>query len=100
MALTKASALRLTGLAMQEGAVAVRGRLSQGEGGEYRVGDRNLSECLTQYEGREVIVILAPVDNALHAQVRQCGVCGRDYEGDECPFCAKARARLRGRGSR
>jgi len=43
-----------------------------------------------------VIIILASVDTTAHTRLQQCYVCGRDYEGDECPHCATARARLRG----
>jgi hypothetical protein len=97
MAVSKASALRLAGNAMDMGAVALRGPLSLVGNGQFSIGDRNLSEWLTRYEGQEVIVILAAVDASVHDQLRQCGVCGRDYEGTECPHCASVRARLRGR---
>ena len=96
MALTKPNALRLASHAMNEGAVALRGQLLQDENAQYNIGDRNLSEWLAQAEGNEVIIILASVDTATHTRFRQCGVCGRDYEGEECPHCATARARLRG----
>jgi hypothetical protein len=96
MALSKANALRLASNAMDIGAVALRGPLSL-EGNEFTIGDRNLSEWLSRYADQEVIVILAPVDTNVYAEVRQCGVCGRDYEGSECPHCAEVRARLRGR---
>ena len=96
MALTKPNALRLASHAMTEGAVALRGQLLQDKDGQYNVGDRNLSEWLAQAEGNEVIIILASVDTTAHTQLQQCYVCGRDYEGDECPHCATARARLRG----
>lgn len=97
MAVSKASALRLAGNAIDIGAMALRGPLLLDEKGQFAVGDRNLSEWLSQYADQEVIVILAVVDAGLQAQVRQCGVCGRDYEGPECPHCAQVRARLRGR---
>jgi len=97
MAISKESALRLAGNAMDMGAVALRGLLFKEGDGEFTVGDRNLSEWLSRYAGQQVIVILAPVDTTDHNQVRVCGVCGRDYEGTECPHCAQVRARLRGR---
>ena len=97
MELSKESALRLASKAMDMGAVALRGLLSQESDGQYTVGDRNLSEWLSRYTDQQVVVILAPVDTSDHDQVRQCGVCGRDYEGAECPHCAHVRARLRGR---
>lgn len=97
MALSKESALRLAANAMDMGAVALRGLLSEDGDGEFAVGDRNLSQWLSRYAGQQVIVILAPVDTTHHDQVRVCGVCGRDYEGAECPHCAHVRTRLRGR---
>ncbi len=96
MALSKASALRLASNAMDMGAIALRGPLSLEENGEFTIGDRNLSEWLSRYEGQEMVVVLAPVDTSTYDQPRQCGVCGRDYEGSECPHCAEVRARLRG----
>lgn len=97
MALSKESALRLAANAMDMGAVALRGLLSKEGDGEFTVGDRNLSEWLSRYSGQQVIVILSPVDTSDQHQVRVCGVCGRDYEGVECPHCAQVRTRLRGR---
>jgi hypothetical protein len=97
MTVSKASALRLAGNAMDMGAVALRGPLSLEADGHFNIGERNLSEWLSRYTGQEVIVILATVDADFHDQLRQCGVCGRDYAGSECPHCASVRARLRGR---
>lgn len=97
MALSKAKVLWLASRAVDEGAIVLRGALAQGADGQFTVGDHNLSRWLSQHAGQELIVILAPVDVDSHTQRRQCGVCGRDYEGAECPHCAQARARLRGR---
>ena len=97
MALSKASALRLAHNAMDAGAVTMRGPLVKSEDGQFTVGDRSLSEWLSQHAGQDLIIILAPVDTAAQLQRRQCSACGRDYEGTECPHCAQARARLRGR---
>lgn len=96
MALSKAAALRLASNAMDSGAVALRGLLSLDDDGDFVVGDRNLSEWLSRYLDQQVIVILAPLDTDSYNEIRQCGVCGRDYEGSECPHCAEVRARLRG----
>jgi len=97
MALSKASALRLASNAMDAGAVALRGLLAPDKNGQFTIGDRNLSEWLNRFSGQELIIILAPVDTDLKPEQRQCTVCGRDYQGSECPHCAEARARLRGR---
>jgi hypothetical protein len=97
MALSKGSALRLANHALSEGAVALRGRLAHGEDGQMKIGDRSVSEWLGQYEGYELILIAAPMDASLPERNQSCNVCGRDYEGPECPYCSRARARLRGR---
>lgn len=97
MAVSKTNALRLASSAMDMGAVALRGLLSQEEDDRFTVGNRDLSEWLSRYAGQEIIVILVPVDTSDQDQIRQCGVCGRDYQGSECPHCVEVRARLRGR---
>jgi len=96
MALSKANALRLASNAMDMGAVALRGPMALDAEGQFTIGDRSLSEWLSRYVGQEVVVILAAVDTDSRVQRRVCGVCGRDYEGEECPHCAEVRARLRG----
>ena len=95
MAFSKGNALRLAEHAIREGALAQRGRLARGSDGQLTVNDRNVSEWLGQYEGRELIILLVPIEVSQPERSRQCGVCGRDYEGPECPHCASARARLR-----
>ena len=97
MAIPKATALRLASNAMDSGAVALRGPLALDENGTYTIGGRNLSEWLVRYLDQQVIVILAPIDTDSPGEVRQCGACGRDYAGSECPHCADVRARLRRR---
>ncbi len=96
MVISKPGALRLASKAMDMGAIALRGSLSLETDGDVIVGDRNLSEWLSRHAGQEVIIILAPVDPRSDDITHVCGVCGRDYEGTECPHCAEVRARLRG----
>ncbi|GAB4528295.1 MAG: hypothetical protein Kow0063_04370 [Anaerolineae bacterium] len=97
MALPKAKALRLASDAMDMGAMVVRGPLSLAEDGQFTIGSRNLTEWLGRHADQEVIIILAPIDTNTDDEIHQCGVCGRDYQGPECPHCAQVRARLRGR---
>jgi hypothetical protein len=97
MTLSRAGALRLAEQAIREGALALRGRLVRGENGQLKVDDRSVTGWLGQYEGREVIILLAPMEANGPERSRQCAVCGRDYDGPECPHCSSARARLRGR---
>ncbi len=97
MGLSKASALRLASDAMRDGATALRGRLVREEDGRFKVDGRDLSALLDELSGLEAVIIVAPLDEAHASEVRQCGTCGREYEGPECPHCASARRRLRGR---
>lgn len=96
MAISKTNALRLASDAIHDGAVAMRGPLAKNEEGQFLVGDRSLTQWLEQHQGQELVIILAPIKARADQTLRQCAVCGRDYEGDECPHCARARIRLRG----
>jgi hypothetical protein len=97
MTVSKANALRLASNAADLGAVTLSGLLSQGEDGQYFVGDRSLSDWLERNVDQEVVVVLASVEADSNGLRRTCGVCGRDFKGTECPHCARARRRLRGR---
>jgi hypothetical protein len=98
MSLSKVNALRLADHAIREGAAALRGRLERGEDSQLRIDGRSVSDWLAQYEGCELIILLAPMETGQPERALQCSACGRDYVGAECPHCASARARLRGRG--
>ncbi len=96
MSFSKVNALRLADHAMREGAVALRGHLERDGDNQLRIDGRSVSEWLGQYEGCDLIILLAPMEAGQSERTRQCGTCGRDYDGAECPHCASARARLRG----
>jgi hypothetical protein len=57
----------------------------------------NLIDWLAEHNETEVLLIAAPVGRSSTEQkVKSCLTCGRDYSGERCPYCAEARARLRG----
>jgi hypothetical protein len=90
----KASAQRLAGMALDLGASALRGALVRWDSG-WKVGETDLDEWLDKLAGRPIILIAAALDEEVEPP-KSCRVCGRDYVGDECPFCREARRRLRG----
>jgi hypothetical protein len=90
----KTSAQRLAGMALDLGASAVRGALVQKDSC-WKVGDTNLGEWLGKYAGQQIILIAAVLDEESEPP-KTCGVCGRDFVGEECPHCREARRRLRG----
>ncbi len=96
MAISRTEIRRLTMSAGEAGAPLLRGRLTQGPDGP-AINGVSLTEWLAQYQGQEVMLIAAPVGEAVdQSQLKTCPRCGRDYKGDFCPYCAEARARLRG----
>jgi len=96
MAVSKASALRLASDAKRDGALVFRGHLWRAENGQLKLDDRDLLSLLGEAEGAQAVIIVAPLEDSSSVQIRQCGICGREYEGVECPHCATARRRLRG----
>ena len=96
MAVSKSIALRLASDAKREGALVLRGQLQRTESGELQVNDRELLSLLEEGVGAEVVIIMATLEDSARAHTRVCAVCGREYQGEECPHCAMARQRLRG----
>ncbi len=96
MAISKSEARRLALNSMEMGAHVLRGTLTIGPDG-VKVDDKDIAEWLAQYSDWELILIAAPVGEiAIESEIKSCYTCGRDYKGDACPYCAEARARLRG----
>lgn len=89
----KTNAQRLAGMALDLGASALRGALVREDSG-WKVGDTELDEWLRKHAGRQIILIAAVLDEEAEPP-KTCGVCGRDYVGDGCPYCREARRRLR-----
>jgi hypothetical protein len=96
MAISKSEARRLAINSVEVGAHVLRGVLTIGADG-LKVGERDVSEWLAQHANTELILIAAPIGQiAIESEIKTCYTCGRDYTGNTCPYCAEARARLRG----
>jgi len=94
----KASIRELASAAYELDSGVVEGRLRRGaEDGRWMVGDVGLSEWLAGYDGQEIVLIVASLDDDRPLPSKVCRTCGTDYRGPECPRCREARIRLRGR---
>jgi hypothetical protein len=85
--------------AYEMGASVLRGELTRHGAGGWAVDGQLVAEWLADLEGQQVYLI-AIGDQAAAGQEavrRTCHTCGREYEGQECPYCREARLRLRGR---
>jgi hypothetical protein len=96
MAISKSDARHLAKEATEIGAHVLRGVLTIGPEGA-KVGETNVLDWLAQYADKELVLIATSVGQVfIESEVKICYTCGRDYTGDTCPYCAEARARLRG----
>jgi len=96
MAISKSEARSLAKDATEIGAHVLRGILKADTGGA-KIGETDVLEWLSQYTDKEVVLIVSAVGKGfIESEVKICYTCGRDYTGDTCPYCAEARARLRG----
>jgi hypothetical protein len=94
----KASIRELSKAAYELESGVLEGHLTRdSESGVWMVGTRQLDTWLERYEGHEVVLIVASLDDERPMPVRTCRTCGREYRGTECPRCREARIRLRGR---
>jgi hypothetical protein len=94
----KASIRELASAAYELDSGVVEGRLRRGaEDGRWMVGDVGLNEWLAGYDGQEIVLIVASLDDDRPLPSKVCRTCGMDYRGVECPRCREARIRLRGR---
>ena len=96
--LRKASIRELTTAAYELGSGVVQGRLRRSaDGSSWVVGGRALDDWLNTYDGQEIVLIVASLDDQRPLESRVCGTCGTEYAGMHCPRCHEARLRLRGR---
>jgi hypothetical protein len=96
VAISKSDARRLAKDGVEMGAHVLRGILTIGPDGA-KIDKRNILEWLAQHADMELILIAAPINRVTaESQTKTCFTCGRDYQGDACPYCTEARARLRG----
>ena len=96
MAISKSDARQLAKSGLEMGAKVLRGVVTVGPDG-VKIDDKNIGEWLAQFADSELVLVAAPLSTmAVGSEVKTCFTCGRDYTGDTCPYCAEARARLRG----
>lgn len=95
--ISRNDAHRLAREAVGLGAQVLRGTVAL-EADGVKVGDTSIFDWLAQLTGSELMLIAVPVGRVAkpREEVQSCNTCGRDYTGPTCPYCAEARARLRG----
>ena len=93
----KASIRELSSAAYELDSGVVEGHLRRAdEDGHWTVGGTPLSDWLAKYDGQEIVLIVASLDDDRPVPSKVCRTCGNDYVGIECPRCREARIRLRG----
>jgi hypothetical protein len=93
----KASIRELASAAYELDSGVIEGRLHRdADSGRWMMGSTQLSEWLTQYNGQEIVLIVASLEDDRPVPSKVCRTCGTDYVGIECPRCREARIRLRG----
>ena len=96
MSLRKASVLELATAAYELDAAVKRGLLHRDDERLLIMGE-DVLEVLKRFEGQEIVLIAASLNDDRPMDPRLCRTCGREYFGLECPHCRDARIRLRGR---
>ena len=92
----KASIRELAAVAYELDLGVVKGRLHHSAENGWMVDEANLNEWLSQYDGQEMVLILASLEDERPVPLKVCRTCGNEYRGVECPRCREARIRLRG----
>jgi len=94
----KASIRELASAAYELESGVVEGRLHRSiEDGGWMISNAKLSEWLAKYDGQEIVLIVASLEDDRPLPSKVCRTCGTEYVGIECPRCREARIRLRGR---
>ncbi|MBN1955130.1 MAG: hypothetical protein JW900_08790 [Anaerolineae bacterium] len=93
----KAAIREMATTAYELNAGVANGRLGRAAGGAWTIGDTPLANLLQQYDGKQVCLIVASLEDEHPLLLRTCRTCGSEYEGVECPRCREVRIRLRGR---
>ncbi len=96
MSMRKATVLDMATAAFELDAAVKRGVLHRVEGRLAIMGE-DVDSILKRYEGQEIVLIAASLNDERPIEPRVCRTCGREYFGLECPHCRDARMRLRGR---
>ncbi len=97
MTVRKASVLELATAAYDIDASVTRGRLSRLPDGRWMVEGVDVATWLAKYDGQEIVLIAASLNDEREVPPRTCPRCGQEYVGAYCPHCREARLRLRGR---
>lgn len=95
MSLRKAAVLDLATAAYEINAEVKRGVVER-VNGRWMIAGIELEKLLAEYEGQELVMIFASLNDTRSLDARTCTRCGREYVGLECPSCRDARMRLRG----
>jgi hypothetical protein len=94
----KASIRELTSSAYELNLGVAEGRLHRSpQDGRWMVDGTKLNEWLAKYDGQEIVLIVASLDDDRPVAAKTCRTCGTEYVGVYCPRCHEARIRLRGR---
>jgi hypothetical protein len=84
----------LASVARQMGAQVVQGPLRYAaQEGSPQVGDVEIDVLLHEMAAHEVLLIVAPLGPARNQHL--CPLCGRPYQGGECPECKAEREEVR-----
>ena len=95
MSMRKAAVLELATNAYEIDADVKRGLFAKIDG-RWTVAGEDLEQWLVRFNGQEVVLIAASLNDERALDPRTCRRCGREYVGMECPHCRAARVRLRG----
>ncbi len=96
----KASIRELTSAAYELDLGVIEGRVHRdAEDGSWMVNGVRLDEWLAEYQGLEIVLIVASFEDDRPVPTKTCRTCGTEYRGIACPRCREARIRLRGRSS-
>ena len=79
------------------GLQVLRGELERDDAGQLQINGHRLADWLRDFEGQELVLIAASLEDTREPVVRTCRTCGRDYTEHECPYCRSNRIRLRGK---
>lgn len=94
----RASIRELATAAYELDSGVIEGRIRRdAQEGTWRIGDTPLQDWLSKYEGQEIVLIVASLDDDRPLPTKVCRTCGTEFRGVECPHCREARIRLRGR---
>ncbi len=96
MTVRRASVLELATAAYELDASVTRGRVQRLANGGWAVDGTPIHDWLARYDGQEIVLIAASLDDPRDIASRVCPRCGHDYQGAYCPRCHEARMRLRG----